>query len=147
LQDQGKQVFAAEMAREKAGDCPNAQSDSDFNVCFGKQLTITGENLTIYEKIIRELMAPPPQAPGQPAAGTDLPVHGIAGPSLSSARLSAEFERVEQAWRQYSKVACAAAFHQFDGGTGGPGFELQCELQLTRDHMRELHMIYGESFL
>jgi hypothetical protein len=30
------------------------------------------------------------------------------------------------------------------GGTGGPSFQLECMLNLARDHMRELNMIYGE---
>lgn len=143
LQAQGKQVFDAEMAREKAGDCPDAQTTSDFNTCFGRQLTITGQNLKSYEGIIRELMVPSPQ-PSVEKSGS---VNGLAGPSLTPARQAAEFGRVEQSWRQYSKAACAAAYHQFDGGSGAQSFEMQCELQLTRDHMRELHMIYGESFL
>jgi uncharacterized protein YecT (DUF1311 family) len=50
---------------------------------------------------------------------------------------------VEQSWWQYREVACAAAFHQFDGGTGGPSFQLECKLKLARDHMRELSLIYG----
>jgi len=44
-------------------------------------------------------------------------------------------------------LACSATHHQFDGGSGGPSFEMQCRLMLARDHMRELKMIYGESFL
>jgi hypothetical protein len=59
----------------------------------------------------------------------------------------ADFEHVEQSWRQYTKLACTAAYHQFDGGSGGPSFEMQCELKLTRDHLQELAMIYGEEFL
>src|SRR5208282_1183415 len=144
LQAQAKQVFDTEMAREKAGDCPDAKTDYDFNVCFGKQLTITDQNLKTYEGFIRELMAPPPRAPGQPAVETNPPASGIAGPVLSPAEFEREFERVEQSWWQYRENACAAAFHQFEGGTGGPSFELECKLKLTRDHMRELSMIYGE---
>jgi uncharacterized protein YecT (DUF1311 family) len=65
------------------------------------------------------------------------------GPALTPKELSDEFERVEKAWQEYRETACTAAFHQFSGGTGGPSFEGQCELKLTRDHMRELDMIYG----
>ena len=142
LQAQGKQVFDAEMAREKAGDCSDAQTTSDINTCFGKQLTITGQNLKSYEGIIQELLVPSPQ-PGIEKNGPK----GRAGSNLMPAQQAAEFERVEQNWRQYSKTACAAAYHQFDGGSGAQSFGMQCELQLTRDYMRELHMIYGESFL
>jgi uncharacterized protein YecT (DUF1311 family) len=79
-----------------------------------------------------------------PGVETNLPAHGMAGPSLSGEQLATEFERVEQSWRQYREVACAAAQHQWEGGTGGPSFEMECELKLARDHLRELHMIYGQ---
>jgi uncharacterized protein YecT (DUF1311 family) len=140
LQAQAKQIYDAEMAREKSVDCPDAQTTYDFNVCYGKQGTITDQNLSSFEGIIRELLAP---GPAMPAAETGEPVRGIAGPALTPQQLSAEFDRVEQSWRQYRDAACTAAFHQFGGGTGGPSFELQCELKLTRNHIRELDMIYG----
>jgi uncharacterized protein YecT (DUF1311 family) len=143
VQAQEKQTFDAEMAREKAGDCSNAGSTYDMNVCYGKQLGMTEANLKSFEGGIRDLLAPAPQMPGESAT---LPP-GVAGPHLTSAQLTAEFESVEQAWRKYRETACTAAFHQFDGGTGAPNFEAQCELKLTRDHMRELLMIYGEAFL
>lgn len=139
LQAQARQIFDAEMAREKAGDCPDAQTNYDFNICYGKQAATTDQNLKSFEGMIRELNAPPPQMPG--TADTDTP--GIAGISLTPEHLLAEFDRVEQNWRQYRETACTAAFHQFGGGTGGPSFELQCELTLARSHMRELEMIYG----
>jgi uncharacterized protein YecT (DUF1311 family) len=143
MQAQGTQIFDAEMAREKAGDCPNASSTYDFNVCYGKQLDITEANLKSFETTIHDLLAPAPQAQGEPAT----PSPGPAGPNLTDAQLTAEFESVERIWQQYRDTACTAAFHQFGGGTGGPGFGMQCRLQLARDHMRELRMIYGESFL
>ena len=139
LQAQAKQVFDAEMAREKAGDCPDANTTYDANICFGKEGTITEQNLKSYEGIIQGLLAPAPQMAGQ--ANTDMP--GPAGPSLTPAQLSEEFERVEKSWREYRETACTTAFHQFAGGTGGPSFQMECELKLTRDHMRELDMIYG----
>jgi len=141
LQAQARQIFDAEMAHEKAGDCPDAQTTVDFNICYGKQAAITEQNLKSIEGIIRELLAPPPRMPGQPEADTP----GSAGISLTPVHLLEEFDRVEQSWRQYRETACTAAFHQFSGGTGGPSFELQCELMLARSHMRELEMIYGQA--
>lgn len=140
LQGLAKQIFDAEMSREKAGDCPNADTTYDVNVCLGKQLTITDQALESYEGVIEGLLAPWPQMPGQ--ANTNAP--GPAGPSFTPKQHSEEFERVEKAWREYREAACTAAFHQFEGGTGGPGFQMECRLKLARDHMRELAMIYGE---
>jgi len=143
LQAQAKQIFDAEMAREKAGDCPNAQTTADFNICFGDQGNITEQNLNSFEGIIRELNAPEPPLPSQSAAEPSQPVMGIAGPSLTPEQFLAEFNHVEEVWRRYRETACTAAFHQFNGGTGGPSFQMTCELKLSRDHMRELDMIYG----
>jgi uncharacterized protein YecT (DUF1311 family) len=139
LQAGAKQIFDSEMAREKAGDCPGANSTYDFNVCYGKESATTEQNLQSYEGIIEGLLGPQPQMPGQ--IDTNMP--GPAGPSFTPKQHSDEFDHVEQSWREYRKAACTAAFHQFDGGTGGPSFEGECELKLTRDHMRELDMIYG----
>jgi uncharacterized protein YecT (DUF1311 family) len=139
LQAQAKQIFDAEMAREKAGDCPNAGSTYDFNVCYGKQVDTTEANLKIFEATLHDLLAPAPEMPGEPTA----PPPGPAGPSLTSAQLTAEFESVERVWKQYRDTACTAAFHQFGGGTGGPSFEAECWVKFTRDHMRELDTIYG----
>jgi uncharacterized protein YecT (DUF1311 family) len=59
------------------------------------------------------------------------------------AQYAAEFDGLEKAWQQFRELACKAAFHQFNGGTGAPSFQIQCELKLARDHMRELDLIYG----
>ena len=139
LQVQAKEKFDAEMTAEKAGDCPDANTTYDFNTCFGNVLTAADRHLKSFEQIIRDLQAPSPHMAGT----SEAPANGIAGPMLTPEQLTAEFYSVEQVWRQYRAAACAAAFHQFSGGTGGPSFEAQCELKLTRAHMRELDMIYG----
>lgn len=140
LQEEGKQLLAAETARESAGDCPSAGNTVQFNECFGRQLETTDKSLEGYERVIRALMAPefPEQDSGRPQAP------GPAGATLTPAQLGAEFDHLEALWRDYRKTACTAAFHQFGGGTGGPSFELQCEIKLARNHMRELDLIYGE---
>jgi uncharacterized protein YecT (DUF1311 family) len=140
LQGQAKQIFDAEMAREKAGDCTKANTTYDINVCMERELKLTEQNLKSYEGVVEGLLAPWPEMPGQPNVNSP----GPAGPGLTPKQHSEEFERVEKSWRDYREMACTAAFHQFDGGTGGPSFQMQCELRLTRDHMRELDLIYGE---
>jgi uncharacterized protein YecT (DUF1311 family) len=133
------------MAREQAGDCPNAQTTVDFVNCFSDRLILAGQSLKRYEDIIRELTDPSPRAPSPQTEDhpqEDTP--SIGGPALTPQQHLAEFNRVEQSWQRYTTIACKAAFHQFEGGSGGPSFEEQCELKLTRDHLRELDMIYGE---
>ncbi len=139
LQAQAKGIFDQEAAREKAGDCPGEASNREFTVCFGKLADTAEETLKGFEAMIRELLVPPPQMPGAPAA----PQPGPGGPDLTATQLIAEFDSVEGSWRQYREIACTAAFHQFGGGTGGPSFQAECELRLTRNHMGELDMIYG----
>lgn len=143
LQGHAKQIFDAEMAREKAGDCPDAKTTYDFNICFSDEADATDKNLTAFEGIIRKLILPEPQLPAQADTEPVQPVMGIGGPALTPEQHAAEFDQVEQSWRKYRETACTAAFHQFDGGTGGPSFEGQCELKLVRDHMRELDLVYG----
>ncbi|MGA2277780.1 MAG: lysozyme inhibitor LprI family protein [Terracidiphilus sp.] len=144
LQAQGKQIFDVEMAREKAGDCPNANTTADFDNCYGKHLNTSETNLKRFEATVHDLLALAPKMPGEEPTK---PASGLEGPSVIAAQDTAEFESVEQLWRQYRELACSATHHQFDGGSGGPSFEMQCRLMLARDHMRELKMIYGESFL
>lgn len=61
----------------------------------------------------------------------------------SVAQQSTSFDQIEQRWRDYRQSACAAAFNRFDRGPGGPPFEQECEIRLTRNRLRELNMIYG----
>jgi uncharacterized protein YecT (DUF1311 family) len=135
LQAHANQIFDTEMAREKAGDCPNAVITYDINVCLGKQVGITEQNLKQYEAIIRELIASAPEEPGGPGGGP-------AGPALTSAQSAAEFDNVEQAWYKYRNVACKAARDQMGGGSAAPSSEMHCDIDLDRSHMRELDSIY-----
>ena len=141
LVEQAKQVFAAEMEREKAGDCPDARTTVDFNICYGKAADVTDENLKAYEAAIRGVLGL--KYPDSPDGKTT----GIAGPELSPEQSAAEFDQVEKMWHEYLEAGSAVAFHQFDGGTGGPSFGVETRVRLTRDHLRELHDIYGELWL
>ena len=141
-QEQAKQILDTETAREKAGDCPDAHSRRDFEDCYGKLVSVTDEALKGYQELIRKLLAPGPEMPGQADADAKQPVVGVAGRVLSSGQMTTEFETVEQSWQHYRETACTAALHQFGGGSGGPSFELECQLRLARDHFANLSMIY-----
>lgn len=129
LQAQARQLLSKESARETAGDCPTAQTTVDFDTCFDRQLKLTEANLQQFEGIIRQL---------QTSDGSGSDADSAASKSL------AELEQMDRKWESYRDAACTAAFHQFEGGSGAPSFEMQCQLELTRDRMRELHLIYGE---
>jgi len=135
---QAKQAFDAEMARETAGDCPDAKNTYEFNTCYGKAVGITDQNLTTFEGAIRGLLGLKyPNLTGQP------PTPEPAGPQLTPEQSAAEFDHLEQLWHSYLDAASTAAFHQFSGGTGGPSFEMESHLRLVRIHMRELEAVYG----
>jgi uncharacterized protein YecT (DUF1311 family) len=139
LQAQAKQIFDAEAERERSGDCTSSSTTAEFDNCFVQRLEQTGTNLGKFDGIIRQLQLGSPQIFGSASETTA----GSAGPELMPAQYAAEFDGLEKAWQQFRELACKAAFHQFNGGTGAPSFQIQCELKLARDHMRELDLIYG----
>jgi len=154
LQAEAKRPFDAEMLRENAGachkaegtyafdecDCQDAKSTYDFNVCYGKETSITSQNLKDYEEAISKLLALKyPDFPGLPAINAPGPV----GSDLTAEQNVSEFDKVKQAWHSYMDAACTAALHRYGGGTGSPSFEMECRLRLMRDHMRELNFIYS----
>ena len=135
------QAFDAEMAREKAGDCPDASTNYDWEMCLGREGKITDGNYKAYAGAIRSMLGlkyPPP--PGS----TETPVTiGPAGVALTPEQLVAEFDNTEHLWASYRDAQCGAAFHQFDGGSGAPVAEAECEQRLTRAHMRDLDAVYN----
>ncbi|MGI4829819.1 MAG: hypothetical protein ACRYFU_16735 [Janthinobacterium lividum] len=133
-------AFKAEMILEKKGDCTSAQTDYEFNVCFGRAVDVADQHMKTYEQALSQLLVLEP--PGATLSNTPS-MPGPAGPSRTPAQDLIEFQNIEELWHTYLKAAPEAAFHQFDGGTGGPSFELETHLRLVRDHLRELNDIYG----
>jgi len=126
LRAQAKKAFDAEMIRQNAGDCPNANTTYDSNVCLGNEVGITDRNLQTYETAIRDLLGLKyAEFPGQ----NSMP--GSARTNVTPEQSVAEFDHLEQLWQSYSD------------GTGGPGFEMQCHLLLVRSHILELNSIYA----
>jgi len=137
LQAQPQIVFDAEMAREKAGDCPEAGSTYEFNLCFGKAVESTDKNLKSFEDAIRNLLSLK-----LPEFNRETSRIGPAGPVLTEEQLTTEFEHMEKVWHSYLDLASTAAFHQYGGGTGGPSAEMQFHIRIVRSHMRELDALY-----
>jgi uncharacterized protein YecT (DUF1311 family) len=140
LRAAAKWAFDAEMAREKAGDCPAAQTTYDFNMCYSMQNSITEENYKAYTGALRALLGlEHPLAPEDKEG--PLPPRP-AGPQLTPKEDVAEFDKTESLWAAYKEAECTVAFHQFGGGTGGPSAGTECRLRLTRSHMRDLDSVY-----
>lgn len=136
LRAEAKQAYDAEMARQKAGDCLTAATTYDFNICFAKEVSLTDQNLKAYDGAIRDLL-------GLKYPGSQSPPPDAAGNVLTPEQEVAEFDHREHLWRSYMDAAARAAFHQFDGGTGAPSFEMETHLRLVRSHMAQLNDIYG----
>jgi uncharacterized protein YecT (DUF1311 family) len=139
LHAQAKLIFDAEAERERSGDCPTSSTTSEFDNCFVQRLKQTATNLEQFDRIIRQLQLGSPQISGAASETTA----GSAGQERTPAQYATEFDALEKAWQQFREFACTAAFHQFDGGSDASSFQIECELKLTRDHMRELDLIYG----
>ena len=55
----------------------------------------------------------------------------------------ATLQASEKAWQIYRDTIVKATHGSWPNGTGAPGFAGEVHLSLVRDHMRELHEIYG----
>jgi uncharacterized protein YecT (DUF1311 family) len=137
LRAQAKAAFDDEMTREKAGDCPNAMTTYDANVCYGKTADITDKNLKTFTDALRSMLALHyPDMPGPAPAGS------TNSRTLTPEQHVAEFDQIETQWSAYASTACGAVYHSFEGGTGGPSAKIECHLRLVRNHLRELDSIY-----
>jgi hypothetical protein len=139
LQAQAKLIFDAEAERERSGDCTTSRTSSEFDSCFDQRLEQTATRPEKFDGINRQSQIGSPRIFSSATETTA----GSAGQERMPAQYAAEFDGVENAWRQFRELACRAAFHQFDGGTGASGFQIPCEPKLTRDHMLELDLIDG----
>jgi len=139
---QAKQVFAAEMEREKAGDCHGADTQAGFNDCFGKAEALADESLKSYEAAIRGVLGLKyPAWPGEETPPSR------AGSSPGPEQDVAEFDHLEKLWHEYLEAGATAAHHELEGGSGAGSFAAETRLRLERDHLRELHDIYGELWI
>lgn len=140
LQAQAKQAYDAEMARAaRKSECPEAHSTRDEEECLAKQSDLANARYNAFTTALRSLIAPAGPDDEQPAAGPE-------GPAQTSAQAAAEFDSVEQAWKQYREKLCSAAFHQGGGGTIAPVLEGECQVRSLQNHMRDLDQTYTLRF-
>jgi len=137
LRAKAKAAYDDEMAREKAGDCPNAVTTYDANMCYGKASDQTDKNLKTLEDALRAMLGL--QEPAMPGVA---PTAAVNSRVLTPGQKVAEFDQIETQWSAYTGTACSAVYHWFEGGTGGPAAQMECHLRLVRNHFRELDSIY-----
>ena len=134
--EEAKVAFDREMAREKAGDCKQADTTFAIVKCLGAENDTTSANYVAYAGALRSLL-------GLSGEDGESQSFGLSGKPLTSKELVKDFEATEAAWQKYRTAQCSAAFNLFRGGsvaTPQAGF---CELMLVRSHMREVDYVYS----
>ena len=131
---QAVEVFDREMAREKAGDCPDARTTYEDNICLGKDIETAKANYKAYVGALRSLLGP------KLPSGSD--ATGPTGKPLTVEEQVKEFDEAEALWQKYLTAHSSFAFDVWRGGTIAPSMSTRCELQALRDRMRELDRVF-----
>ncbi len=141
LRQTAEQALAAEQAREKTGDCANADTTIAAEQCLAREIATTQSNYARVTGALRAMLAlPPPEMPCEPV------MLGPTGTSPTPAERLAAFDALETASAAYRKLAAGVAFDEFKGGTLAPVFSLEAEQKLLRSHLSELAFLYDTEF-
>ncbi len=142
LLDLAKAAFDREMAREKAGDCRNANSTHETNECLGTEIETSTVNYKAYVGALRAMLIQrnPWSKAAEERGGSST------GQSLNQQNLVIAFDQMEVDWGKYREAMCAGASELYKGGTIVNAISYSCELMMVRSHMRELAGIYIEFF-
>src|SRR5664280_1312103 len=94
LRARGTAALTAEYAREKAGDCPNAENRLQMEACLQTEIKITENNYVMYVRATGGLMRL--WAPGntKPTSTTQFP------------DLGKQIDTAEAAWSSYRDTQC-----------------------------------------
>jgi uncharacterized protein YecT (DUF1311 family) len=127
----GTAALTAEYAREKAGDCPNAESRMQIDTCLQTEAATTQKNYDTYIRAIGGLLRL--NAPGEAPE-----------PTTKSPDLGKEFDAAEAAWSHYRETQCKAVGDYYLGGDMAGGAYLNCRQETIRRHMHDLEVLYGD---
>lgn len=128
----GKQQRIAQLAYEtemshQQGDCPDATTLTDRNVCLNDARVETYKNYTTFFDALREALIE-----SSPNDANALALDGT-----------------EVVWEKYRVTACDAMVKVYDVGTvkhpgaSEPSAQTRCLIQLTRSRMRDLKELYA----
>jgi uncharacterized protein YecT (DUF1311 family) len=118
-------AYEAEMTHE-GGDCPDAVTLTDRNVCLNDARVETYKNYTQFFDALREALIE-----SSPNDANALALDGT-----------------EVVWEKYRVTACDAMVKVYDLGTvkhpgaSAPSAQTRCLIQLTRSRMRDLKQLY-----
>lgn len=138
LKKEAKTALDAEMAREKAANCPNAGTTLAINTCLSAEVAKTNANFRAYTGALRQMLAQP-KPWGEPNDAS-----GPTGKPLTQQEMLANFDQTEIGWRNYKAAMCKGAFGLYQSGSIAPSIAATCELLVMRSHMRELAAVYGD---
>jgi uncharacterized protein YecT (DUF1311 family) len=138
LQAQAKAAYESEMAREKAGDCPNADNTRAIVGCLADEIATTTANFKAFTGAIRSVLS----LEGADAKDTIL---GPTGQTPSREEVLRAFDDAASAWDKYSKAQCDAIYGLYRGGTYTKVAGASCELLLLRSRMREMDRLYNDA--
>jgi uncharacterized protein YecT (DUF1311 family) len=93
--------------------------------CLGKEVEFTENHLNAFLEAVRAILAE------EDGSAADAESTGK-GKELSLLNSS------DRAWRDYKKNLCGLAFAGFDGGTGAPSAELECDYRLDREYVKQV---------
>ena len=131
-------AYNAELVREKAPDCPDAQTTYDTNMCLGHEMDLTLANYQGFTTALRAMLSEPePAMPGIPT-----PYIGPTGPAGTPATNTAAFDAAESAWQAYAKAECGAMDTFWRSGTIVNAIVGECDLRMARARMHELDSAY-----
>jgi uncharacterized protein YecT (DUF1311 family) len=137
LQARAKAAYEREMAREKAGDCPNADNTRAIVECLGNQIATTTANFKEFTGATRSILS----LEGADAKDTIL---GPTGRTPSREEEQKAFDDAASAWDKYSKAQCDATYGQYKGGTYVNVAAAHCKLLLFRSRMRDMNALYED---
>jgi uncharacterized protein YecT (DUF1311 family) len=138
LRSSANAAFAAEVAREKAPECPNASTTHDINMCLSHETDLMEANYKAFTTALRSMLAlPVPTTPGlNDSAG------GPTGQEATPAVNTAAFDAAEAAWHNYATAECGAVDTLWRGGTIVNSIVVECNLRMARARLHELDVAY-----
>jgi uncharacterized protein YecT (DUF1311 family) len=120
-------AYEAEMTREGSGDCPDALTLGDRNVCLNDARVETYKNYDTFFNALREALIET-----SPNDANALALDGT-----------------ERGWEKYRVTQCDAMVQVYDVGTikhpgsTEPSAQTRCLILLTRSRMRDLKQLYA----
>lgn len=138
LRASAKSAYDAEIAREKAPECPDANNTRAINDCLAHEVDLTQANYKAFVTAVRDMLAlPQPEFPGEQ------PYIGPTGQPGTPATNTAALDAAESTWQAYAKAECDAMDTLWRGGTIVNSVDLECDLRMARARMHELNTAYG----